>query len=61
MATKLHPRILTLHGETHDLAEWSEITGIPYGTPYGTLYSRVRKGETPEEVLSRRDERSKNV
>ena len=57
MATKLHPRILTLHGETHDLAEWSEITGIPYGT----LYSRVRKGETPEEVLNRGDERSKNV
>lgn len=57
MATKLHPRILEYHGETHDLAEWSEITGIPYGT----LYSRVRKGETPEEVLSIRDERSKNV
>ena len=29
----------TLDGETHTIAEWSEITGIPYSTLYMRLYN----------------------
>ena len=43
-------RILTYKGETHNITEWSNITGINRGT----LFSRINKGLTAEQVLSNR-------
>jgi hypothetical protein len=39
---------LTFNGETKTLAEWSEITGIPYGT----LWKRLKDGWTAERALT---------
>lgn len=40
-------KYLTLNGETHTISEWSRITGLGLSC----LYSRVRRGLSPEEVL----------
>lgn len=39
---------VTFNGETHTLAEWSRIVGIPKGT----LYARAEKGWTVEMTLT---------
>ena len=41
--------LLTLDGITHNLREWSEITG----TNYQTLQGRVRRGWSDEDVLTK--------
>lgn len=42
-------RLITFNGETHTIAEWSEITGIKYHT----LYMRIEEyGWTPERALN---------
>jgi hypothetical protein len=38
---------LRYRGKTRHLMEWAEITGIPYHT----LYTRMRKGSTPAQIL----------
>lgn len=40
--------LLTYDGETHTIAEWSEITGIRHDT----LLRRLKKGWTPEKTLT---------
>ena len=40
-------RIIEYNGESHNLAQWSEITGLPYYI----LYNRVRRGYTVEELF----------
>lgn len=39
---------LTCNGETKTLSEWADILGVKYIT----LYHRVRKGMSPEEILT---------
>lgn len=42
-------RLITFNGETHTIAEWSEITGIKYHT----LYMRIEEyGWTPERAFN---------
>lgn len=43
-------RRLSFNGETHTVAEWSEITGLKYGT----INSRLRYGWSVEDTLTRR-------
>lgn len=38
---------ITLNGETHTVAEWVRITGIPRNT----IIYRLKKGKSPEEIL----------
>ena len=45
---KRNNRLIEYKGETHCIAEWSEITGIPKGT----ITSRLRYGWTPEEIFT---------
>ncbi len=44
MRNRTNSIILTIDGETHDLAEWAEIKGMPYQT----LYKRVTIYNWPE-------------
>lgn len=44
MRNRTNSIILTIDGETHDLAEWAEIKGVPYQT----LYKRVAIYNWPE-------------
>lgn len=37
------------NGQTHTLQEWSELTGIPFGT----IEYRYRQGKSPSEILSK--------
>lgn len=37
------------NGEIHTLAEWSSISGLPYGT----VYERYKAGKTPAEILKK--------
>ena len=46
----------TYDGETHTIAEWSEITGINYST----LYHRIKQGKTINEVLTNYNSNNKN-
>lgn len=32
---------ITYNGQTHTIAEWSEITGIPYNTLSGRIYQKI--------------------
>ena len=43
---RLHP--LTIHGETHLLADWAMKTGIPRNT----ISRRIKRGWTPEEAIT---------
>ena len=43
--------VLSFNGETHTLAEWSKITGISYDA----LAGRLKKGKSPEEILTKKD------
>ena len=42
-------RVLTVNGETRCLMEWSEVTGLKFST----LRTRLDRGWSPEEALSR--------
>lgn len=57
---KRNNRMIEYHGETHCIAEWSEITGIAKQT----IESRVRRGWMPKETLtippSHRNRRANN-
>lgn len=39
--------IITINGETHNVKEWSELTGIKYAT----IYQRVRRGLKGSDIL----------
>lgn len=43
--------LINFHGITHTIAEWSRITGVPAAT----IRSRLNKGLSIEEALSRKD------
>lgn len=40
--------LITLNGETHNITEWSKITGIPRTS----ITSRIRRGWTPEKAIT---------
>ena len=40
-------RIITVNGNSHTMKEWSEITGIGYGT----IQSRINRGWSPEDAV----------
>lgn len=44
-----HPKKITHNGQTHSLSKWSEITGIPLST----LASRLKKGWSVEDALTK--------
>ena len=39
--------IVTINGETHNIKEWSEITGIKYAT----IYQRIKRGLTGVDII----------
>lgn len=39
--------IVTVNGETHNIKEWSEITGIKYAT----IYQRIKRGLTGVDII----------
>ena len=51
---KGNSRYLTFNGETHTMAEWSEITGINYDT----IRNRLNSGWTTEQVLTTKQKKS---
>ena len=48
---------LTIGGETKTIAEWAEVSGVPYYT----FYRRVRKGWTGARLLSTEDGRARGT
>ena len=46
---RTNSQFISYNGETHTIAEWSDITGIQYGTLYNRI---VTFGWTPERALT---------
>ena len=49
-------KFLTFQGETHHVMEWSRMTGIHFQT----ILMRIRKGLTPEDILTRKPSLGRN-